>query len=201
MVNTIRQLQDLKEWAQDSTRYERRLNFRLAQKPYNWEEGNWWDLDDESVGNTKILEDFEITDEMRRRPNAEGGVQQLVQPGQPGVRQGYATSKTPSKKFKYKITNQSGTVWSDNPPGGWEGDYLKMVKDPKHREFVKKEADKMTPEQKEESREKAKDNRISQQSTQQSKLIEQRKNNLPPVNFESNEDSLDGFDLAEFEPR
>ena len=25
--------------------------------------------------------------------------------------------------------------------------------------------------------------------------------NLPPINFESNEDSLDGFDLAEFEPR
>jgi hypothetical protein len=44
-----------------------------AQKPYNWEEGDWWDLDDESVGNTKILEDFEITEEMRRRPNAEGG--------------------------------------------------------------------------------------------------------------------------------
>ncbi len=139
MVNTIRQLQDLKEWAQDSTRYERRLNFRLAQKPYNWEEGNWWDLDDESVGNTKILEDFEITDEMRRRPNAEGGVQQLVQPGQPGVRQGYATSKTPSKKFKYKITNQSGTVWSDTPPGGWEGDYLKMEKDPKFKEWLKTE--------------------------------------------------------------
>ena len=55
--------------------------------------------------------------------------------------------------------------------------------------------------QREQNREKAKDNRISQQSTQQSKLIEQRKNNLPPVNFESNEDSLDGFDLAEFEPR
>jgi len=32
-------------------------------------------------------------------------------------------------------------------------------------------------------------------------LIDQRKNNLPPLNFESNEDSLDGFDLAEFEPR
>ena len=44
-----------------------------VEKPYNWEEGNWWDLDDQSVGNTKILEDFEITDEMRRRPNAEGG--------------------------------------------------------------------------------------------------------------------------------
>ena len=55
--------------------------------------------------------------------------------------------------------------------------------------------------QREQDREKAKDRRVSQQSTEQSKLIEQRKNNLPPVNFESNEDSLDGFDLAEFEPR
>lgn len=54
---------------------------------------------------------------------------------------------------------------------------------------------------KEEMKEKAKDKRVSIQNTQQSKLINQRKNNLPPINFESNEDSLDGFDLAEFEPR
>jgi hypothetical protein len=54
---------------------------------------------------------------------------------------------------------------------------------------------------KEDKKEAAKDKRISIQNTQQSKLIEQRKNNLPPVNFESNEDSLDAFDLAEFEPR
>ena len=50
-------------------------------------------------------------------------------------------------------------------------------------------------------REKAKSDRISQQNTEQSKLINQRKNNLPPQVFESNEDSLDGFDLAEFSPR
>jgi hypothetical protein len=50
-------------------------------------------------------------------------------------------------------------------------------------------------------KEDAKAKRISQQSTEQSKLIDQRKNNLPPMNFESNEDSLDGFDLGEFEPR
>jgi hypothetical protein len=55
--------------------------------------------------------------------------------------------------------------------------------------------------EREQSREKAKSNRISQQNTEQSKLITQRKNNLPPQNFESNEDTLDGFDLAEFEPR
>ena len=53
----------------------------------------------------------------------------------------------------------------------------------------------------EDQRENAKSDRISQQSTEQSKLIEQRKNNLAPVSFESKEDSLDGFDLAEFEPR
>jgi hypothetical protein len=50
-------------------------------------------------------------------------------------------------------------------------------------------------------KEDAKSQRISQQNTEQSKLINQRKNNLPPLSFESNEDSLDGFDLAEFEPR
>lgn len=50
-------------------------------------------------------------------------------------------------------------------------------------------------------KEEEKNKRISIQNTQQSKLIDQRKNNLPPQNFESNEDSLDGFDLAEFEPR
>lgn len=50
-------------------------------------------------------------------------------------------------------------------------------------------------------REDAKSSRISQQNTEQSMLINQRKNNLPPMKFESNEDSLDGFDLAEFNPR
>ena len=55
--------------------------------------------------------------------------------------------------------------------------------------------------EREKAREDAKSKRISQQNTEQSKLINQRKNNLPPMNFESNEDSLDGFDLAEFSPR
>ncbi len=64
-----------------------------------------------------------------------------------------------------------------------------------------RQMDGMALSQRETSREDAKSQRISQQNTEQSKLINQRKNNLPPQNFESNEDSLDGFDLAEFEPR
>ena len=55
--------------------------------------------------------------------------------------------------------------------------------------------------QRDKMKEDEKNKRISIQNTQQSKLIDQRKNNLPPLNFESNEDSLDGFDMGEFEPR
>ncbi len=55
--------------------------------------------------------------------------------------------------------------------------------------------------QRENKREDAKAKRISQQNSEQSMLINQRKNNLPPQSFESNEDSLDGFDLSEFSPR
>ena len=38
-----------------------------------------------------------------------------------------------------------------------------------------------------------KDKRVDKQSTQQSKMISQRKDNTPPVDFESTEDTLDGF--------
>ena len=55
--------------------------------------------------------------------------------------------------------------------------------------------------QRETYKEDEKTKRIGIQNSQQSKLIDQRKNNLPPLSFESNEDSLDGFDLAEFSPR
>ena len=53
----------------------------------------------------------------------------------------------------------------------------------------------------EKEKEDGKSKRISQQSTQTSKMIEQKKRDLPAIDFESNEDSLDGFDLAEFDPR
>jgi hypothetical protein len=56
-------------------------------------------------------------------------------------------------------------------------------------------------ESREKMKEDAKAKRISQQNSEQSKLINQRKNNLPPLDFESNEDSLDGFDFSEFSPR
>jgi len=65
-------------------------------------------------------------------------------------------------------------------------------------QLKKVEADAL--QQRESEREVAKESRISQQNTQQSHLIEQRQMSGPTVDFESNEDTLDGFDLSEFEP-
>jgi hypothetical protein len=59
--------------------------------------------------------------------------------------------------------------------------------------------------QKEAEREKEiedrKDERTKIQATQQSELIDQRKNDLLPKNFESSNDSLGGFGLEQFSPR
>ena len=46
-----------------------------------------------------------------------------------------------------------------------------------------------------------KDNRTRIQATQQSEMINQRQNDLLPTNFESNNDSLGGFGLDEFDPK
>ena len=62
-----------------------------------------------------IVKEIELFNAFNRRnPKAGGGM--LVQPGFGGTRQGYATSKTKTNKFKYKITNQHGTFYSDKKP-------------------------------------------------------------------------------------
>ena len=57
--------------------------------------------------------------------------------------------------------------------------------------------------EKEAQKEDRKDERTKLQATQQSQLIEQRKNNTPPQNFESSGNDIigGGFDLGSFEPR
>ena len=55
--------------------------------------------------------------------------------------------------------------------------------------------------QKEQDIEDRKDKRVKIQGTQQSELINQRKNNLLPTNFESSgNDVLGGIGLEQFEP-
>jgi hypothetical protein len=56
--------------------------------------------------------------------------------------------------------------------------------------------------QKESEIEDRKDARIKMQGTQESQLIDQRKNNLLPTDFESIEnDNLNGFGLSQFGPQ
>ena len=57
--------------------------------------------------------------------------------------------------------------------------------------------------QRESQREDRKDKRTKLQASQQSELIEQRKNNTPPTNFESGGNDIigGGFDLGSFEPK
>lgn len=53
----------------------------------------------------------------------------------------------------------------------------------------------------EDKKEDRKDQRSKQEATQQSKIAKQREIGGPPIDFESTEDTLDGFDLAEFGPK
>ena len=65
-----------------------------------------------------------------------------------------------------------------------------------------KGADLQVIKDKEKFKEDRKDERTKIQASQQSELIDQRKNNKPPKNFESSGfDNLGGFGLEQFEPR
>ncbi len=55
--------------------------------------------------------------------------------------------------------------------------------------------------QKTDKAERAKDERVLKQASAQSKLIDQRKNNLPPMDFESSLDDLGDFDMESYEPK
>ena len=74
------------------------------------------------MGNTKILEDFEITDEMRRRPNAEGG--------RIGLAQGTPLYTATADNFKLldnlilntkKTLNEIKAAFGGNPKSGNQG--------------------------------------------------------------------------------
>lgn len=122
MVNTIRQLQDLKEWSQDSTRYERRLAFRRGYPtfPMGTEAGTipieWDELSDREI-------EYYRTGPWSTREDYRKG--QLVQPG-PG-RQGYngSTAKGAGVQMTQKAADKIRDTLPENfylkkAPYGWE---------------------------------------------------------------------------------
>ena len=71
----------------------------------------------------------------------------------------------------------------------------------KKKQIKQKKAD--TAKQNEKNKEDRKDERTKIQATQQSELIDQRKSNKPPKNFESSGNDImgGGFGMNAFEPR
>jgi len=96
---------DFNQLLELSIKLQNARTFAGTKVAYNWQEGDWTDPDDESVGHTKILEDFEITDEMRRKPNAAGGriygkyAQQLASGGRIGYGEGDIVPKPKPKDY------------------------------------------------------------------------------------------------------
>ena len=88
-----------------------------AQKPpYNWEQGNWWDPNDQSVGGTQILEDFDHTTATMHKDGGRidmkpGG---LVEPGvthygDPAVKK-LKNPPDPKKPWRYLRTGNQRKV-------------------------------------------------------------------------------------------
>jgi biotin operon repressor len=143
MVSTIQQLEDLKEWSKDSTRYERRLAWRSQSGPGSMgtEAGTipieWDELSDRE-------REYYRTGPWSTREDYRKG--QLVQPG-PG-RQGYAGdrkrifktktsaySKLPKSKqgiWRWQREGRGKDLWQR--PGESYRDFIKRTKDVKSQE-------------------------------------------------------------------
>ena len=88
-------------------------NMKLAEVPRSeMDNFNTPDLEQSPYSFLKPGETLKDFDVEFRRPNSQGGMQQLVQPNADGSRPGYSGK---SKK-KYSYTNQFGTFESENAP-------------------------------------------------------------------------------------
>ena len=120
MANIIQQLEDLKEWAQDPTRYAARLKFRSTIPSMEAQI-----VPEEFDEFTPREEEYYKEPPFSTREEYRKG--QLVQPGQPGVRQGYGREVDWNQERKANLK-----TWMDNTGSTLE-DYEKASKDKKYR--------------------------------------------------------------------
>jgi len=116
MTTTIQQLEDLKEWSQDSARYERRLAFR-GNLPSTEAGTIPIEFDELSPQEQQYYQQPPFsTDEIFL--GSKGGVSQLVQPG-PG-RQGYKGRAISGDKLKWYNKTHFNNPNSDFYETKWE---------------------------------------------------------------------------------
>ena len=105
-MSIIQQLEDLKEWSKDSTRYERRLAFRghMPSTEAGTIPPEWDELSDRE-------QEYYRTGPWSTREDYRKG--QLVQPGPEGVRQGYSEKSNVERKQKIKEAQEKGLVYDE----------------------------------------------------------------------------------------
>ena len=164
-------------------------------------------IDIRQVGNLKLANEL-LKVKRKQKQNAdqkrEDEVQQMQQQG--AMQQQQAMAQAEMQKVQTEIQAKMQLVQAES-----QGAIQKLQAEAQLKEkLMEKEfnfnmqlkgAENQNIEQRESLREKAKDKRVSQQNTQHSQLIQQRQQKSPPVNFESNEDTLDGFSLSQFDPQ
>ena len=164
-------------------------------------------IDIRQVGNLKLANEL-LKVKRKQKQNAdqkrEDQVQQMQQQG--AMQQQQAMAQAEMQKVQTEIQAKMQLVQAES-----QGAIQKLQAEAQLKEkLMEKEfqfnmqlkgAENQNIEQREALREKAKDKRVSQQNTQHSQLIQQRQQKSSPVNFESNEDTLDGFSLSQFDPQ
>ena len=188
---------------EEKAKLEENIQMALQRESITLEDA----IDIRQVGNLKLANEL-LKVKRKQKQNAdqkrEDEVQQMQQQG--AMQQQQAMAQAEMQKVQTEIQAKMQLVQAES-----QGAIQKLQAEAQLKEkLMEKEfqfnmqlkgAENQNIEQREALREKAKDKRVSQQNTQHSQLIQQRKEGTPPINFESNEDSLDGFDLAEFSPR
>lgn len=188
---------------EQKAKLEQNIQMALQQNQINLEDA----IDIREIKNIKLANELlKVKRKAKEQQDQDNKAKEMAMQNQMNIQSSQAAAQSKLQAIQAetqsKIQIQQATV-------AFDIEKLKAEANLKHelmqREFdmnmelkgVEQEGLKM----REESREESKDKRIGIQNSQQSKLIQQRQENLPPIDFESNEDSLDGFDLAQFEPR
>ena len=188
---------------EEKAKLEENIQMALQRESITLEDA----IDIRQVGNLKLANEL-LKVKRKQKQNAdqkrEDEVQQMQQQG--AMQQQQAMAQAEMQKVQTEIQAKMQLVQAES-----QGAIQKLQAEAQLKEkLMEKEfqfnmqlkgAENQNIEQREALREKAKDKRVSQQNTQHSQLIQQRQQKSPPVNFESNEDTLDGFSLSQFDPQ
>ena len=176
---------------------EQNIQMALSKNDINLEDA----IDIREIKNIKLANQMlKVRRKAKQDQEQQAAQQKAQQQGQINMQSQQAAAQAAMQKLQMEI-EQAKAKFSVEKMKGEAAIKAELMQLEFNLQMQIKNAEAKALKDRELQRETAKSERISQANSEQSELIQQRKNNTPPIKFESNEDSLDGFDLAEFEPR